>query len=361
MMKNSIALFTGIMISVLALEIFLRLYDPFETRIKGDAIVLPVNRRYTIYNTRIPPLDPIIRHTKNSLGFRGEEPPEDFDARLSLIAVGGSTTEQYYLSDNQTWIYLLGERLIKDFPAVWINNAGLDGHSTFGHAILLEKYVVSLHPDIILFLVGINDIGRADLHHGVDDGFLKNVYRNWLDFTVKKSAFAATVLNIARVARARHAGVAHSRVDPRALPVMDLSPAFISAQLIKEKEYLAGYRNRLVRLLDISRKNGIQPILITQPLLWGAERDPITGVDLGRVKISAERNGALYAELLEAYNEQTRAAGVGAGVPVIDLARALPRDSRYYYDGIHFSKEGAQKVADLLYEPLTVFLKTYAR
>jgi hypothetical protein len=35
-------------------------------------------------------------------------------------------------------------------------------------------------------------------------------------------------------------------------------------------------------------------------------------------------------------------------VPLVDLARLLPKDSRYYFDWVHYSNEGAQKVADLL-------------
>ena len=47
-------------------------------------------------------LDEKIIHTKNSLGFRGDEPPDDFNPALTVVTVGGSTTESIYISDGKT-------------------------------------------------------------------------------------------------------------------------------------------------------------------------------------------------------------------------------------------------------------------
>lgn len=358
--KNIIAACIGICISIFLIEGFLRIYNPLGSRLRGADIVLPAYQKYAIKNTSIPGLDPVIRHTKNSLGFRGEEPPADMANRLSLIAVGGSTTEQFYISDGYTWVDVVGEKLKKQFPRLWINNAGLDGHSTFGHAILLEHVIASLHPNIVLLLVGVNDIGRADLNQGIDNGLFKNVYRGTIDFLAKKSALANAILTVARAMRARDAGVAHSFIDLKAFSILDLSPEFISEKMRAEKEYVSGYGDRLDRLISISQKNNIQPILITQPMLWGEAIDPTTHVDLGRARISAERNGLLYSELLALYNEETRRIGKEKNVFIIDLARRMPHDSRYYYDGIHFSNEGAQKVGDVIAEELAPYLKTHA-
>jgi hypothetical protein len=35
---------------------------------------------------------------------------------------------------------------------VWVNNAGLDGATTYRHPILMEDYVVKLRPQVELFL-----------------------------------------------------------------------------------------------------------------------------------------------------------------------------------------------------------------
>ena len=58
------------------------------------------------------------------------------------------------------------------YPNVWVNNAGLTGHSTIGHITLLKEHVVKIHPKVIVFLIGINDIGTE--HAWIyDDNILK--------------------------------------------------------------------------------------------------------------------------------------------------------------------------------------------
>ena len=41
---------------------------------------------------------------------------------------------------------------------VWVGNAGLDGHSTWGHRILMEEVISKIRPDALILLVGINDL-----------------------------------------------------------------------------------------------------------------------------------------------------------------------------------------------------------
>jgi hypothetical protein len=79
-------------------------------------------------------LEARIVHRKNSLGFRGPELPADYAERLSIIAVGGSTTECFYIPDGKTWPDLPADSLGGNFSGLWLDNAGLDGHSTWGHA-----------------------------------------------------------------------------------------------------------------------------------------------------------------------------------------------------------------------------------
>src|SRR5258708_4462902 len=77
----------------LLLEIGLRIYNPFHLRLKGNRIVLPVNQKITILNKINPKLDTVIVNTRNNLGFRGPELPLDRENTLTIITIGGSTTE----------------------------------------------------------------------------------------------------------------------------------------------------------------------------------------------------------------------------------------------------------------------------
>ncbi|MEJ2672052.1 MAG: hypothetical protein P8168_07605, partial [Deltaproteobacteria bacterium] len=100
----------------------------------------------------------------------------------------------------------------------------------------------------------------------------------------------------------------------------------------------------------------ITPVLVTQPVLYGNKVDPATGVDLAHKFVAKDMNGATAWEVLELYNDVTRRVGRAHGVLVIDLARRMPKDSRYYYDLMHYTNSGAQEVADIIAARLTPYL-----
>src|SRR6266850_3207373 len=87
------ALFSGIILSLLFLEIALRIYNPLIQTVKGEKVVLLTNydeiRQNTrvpgLKNTQIPGVAPESHIHQNSIGFRGVDPPADFKDWLSII------------------------------------------------------------------------------------------------------------------------------------------------------------------------------------------------------------------------------------------------------------------------------------
>ncbi|MGZ5280703.1 MAG: SGNH/GDSL hydrolase family protein [Bacteroidia bacterium] len=342
--------------AVLLLELFLRIYNPFPTRIKGDKIILPVNKKYEFKNKKVNGLEPYIIHTKNSLGFRGEELPADLEKRISIITVGGSTTECLYLSDGKDWPNVVGKKLKSDIPDIWLNNAGLDGHSTFGHTILLQDYLVKLKPDYVLFLIGTNDVEREDLSK-FDSMHIRNysTNRNWKGKLVEHSEIANVLYNISSVYKAKNQELTHfslklSKADTFVLKKEDAQKALNS-----QDKFLEAYKFRLKNIIKICRENKIQPVFITQPYLLGFGIDSLTGADLAKVKIG-ERDGATQWQILQMYNEVTKQVGTENKVPVIDLANKMPKQSVYFYDQAHFTNAGANTVAEIVAGELLPYL-----
>jgi hypothetical protein len=50
----------------------------------------------------------------------------------------------------------------------------------------------------------------------------------------------------------------------------------------------------------------------------------------------------------ELYNDVTRQTARARGIVLVDAARELPKDSRLFYDFMHFTNEGAAKLGDLV-------------
>ena len=343
---NLLLLLGGTTVALLLLEVFLRLYNPLGVRIRGDRIVLPTNFGETMTNTENPKLAPVIVFSKNSLGFRGKEPPRDFDRALTVLAIGGSTTECLYLTDGTSWPERLGEALAPHFDRLWVNNAGLDGHSTFGHLLLMDQIVLRLRPKVVLFLIGLNDVNR-ELPTGreVAAGRAPLLHR-----LARHSAIVANVLDVRRHLEARERSLGYREVDLARTPQKEADRPRAQALLERHRERsLPGYRSRVRELVARARAHGIEPLLLTQPALYGGDRDDVTGVSLRWIEVDARQqiHGGLAWRILEEYNDAVREVGKSEGVLVVDLARELPKSSRLYYDFVHFSDQGAREVAAL--------------
>jgi len=341
-----IALLGGLLAALLLLELFLRFYDPFGFRLKGEDILLPVAKSYKVEHHAFSKLDPIITHTKNRLGFRGPELPEHPDNFLSLITVGGSTTECFYLSDGTTWPDRLAARISGDFDGSWLNNAGLDGHSTYGHLRLLEQHVLKLRPKIIIFMTGLNDIGGTAQSRG----------NSMLSGVAARSRVASVLVNLGRYLDARKKGLVHEQLDLKTLPRTSVDTPEEAKILGRYgPQALEAYRARIEELIKVCRANSIEPVFVTQPALFGSGQDPATGISLEDVRVG-DSNGAVSWKVLELYNDVLRAECANQGVLCLDLARKMPKDSRYYYDFYHFTPSGAEKVAELIYSELKPFM-----
>lgn len=356
--KNLLLALAGIVFAFLAIEFYLRIFDnPFDFRIRGNKIALPIHRQYNIHNTQIAGLDEYIFHKKNSLGFRGAEPPSKFQDYLTIVTIGGSTTESFYLSEGDTWTDQLGAKLETNFDRLWINNAGLDGTSTFGHILLMEDYIVQLKPKVVLFLVGSNDVGREDLNR-YDNIILKPAPKltdSLRDVMLNSSETIVLAYNLLWYLQTRNRQIGHERISFEELPLVDISTRQAAQIKQQHQQYLPFYRARLERLIEIARANNIEPVFITQPAVYGAGTDKTTGIDLTRIKVG-NGNGELNWEILEMYNAAVKEVGTTHQVLVIDLANRLDKNTEFYYDMIHYTKAGSIKIAEILYKQLCPFL-----
>ncbi len=353
--KNAFLLIIGIILAIVLLEVFLSLYNPIGFRQKGDKIILPINFRMQIENKTIEGLDSNIVHTKNSIGFRGSEIPNNFEDWTSIVAVGGSTTECFYVSDGKDWPSLLGYKLNKEFGKIWINNAGLNGHSTFGHQILLDDYLVKIKPNYILFLIGCNDVGRDDLNAYEKNNLIQK--KNWLKNLKNHSEIISLISNIRRNIVARKMGLEHKGVDFKKLEQVDsVSDKRIQQDSSYHSSFAGQFETRLKKLIRTTRKNGSIPILITQPTIVGFGIDEATLINLEKVKLCDEHGGKVYWRRLELYNEVTRKVANEEGVFLVDIAHKMPKSTDLFYDCFHFTNKGGEVLSELLFEEMKPFI-----
>ena len=356
-----LALFGSTVIALLLAEAFLRVYNPLGQRIYGDQIVLPRNIHRTIRNDKNPNLEELVQYSTNSIGFRGPEPPRKFDRSLTVVAIGGSTTECMYLSNGKSWPEVVGRFLTPAFNPLWVNNVGLNGHSSFGHLFLLDQIVGPMRPKVAVFLIGINDVGLS-----VATGYDVATERPPVTIQLaRRSAIVAAVINLRRQGEARENNLRHMQIDLAALPNIRADHNFSASLLGAHREqYVPPYKERVKTIVRLSREYGIEPVLMTQPVLYGVAADPLTLVNLNAIVVSDERRlkagrrvrGKLAWDVLELYNDAVRAVGRERDVLVIDAAVRLPKSSQLFYDFVHFTNDGASELARIVSEDLCSFL-----
>ncbi len=346
----------ALLFSVLAAEVGLRVWNPIVLRTRGDDIVLPTRLEFRFQNVASAKLDRDVVVRRNSLGCRGPEPPADFAAHLTLVAMGGSSTECWALTEGKTWCDLLASALDRSLSGTWLANAGLDGHSTFGHLRLLEQVVARLRPDYLLLLVGLNDLDRTDLNEF--DVRIDPAQAGLGAWLVRHSEFLSTIQALWRSLAAKQLGLEHKwELDPRTAERRADAPEAVAAYLSRQDQgCLPGYERRLRLLVELARGRGIRPILLTQPSLFGDFVDPATGVAFGELRFAGHCARTLGLAL-ERYNDVTRRVAKELGVPCFDLAAELPKDSRLFYDWFHFGNAGAVAVAEVLARHLVPLLR----
>jgi lysophospholipase L1-like esterase len=347
-------------IAVVLFEIVLRFYNPIAARVRGSAIVLPVRHVYRFDNGDVRKLDRVTVHTKNAIGFRGPDPPRDFEERLTLLTIGGSTTESLFLSDGHTWTDAMARALAPQFARLWVNNAGLDGHTTFGHLVLLRTYVLRLQPKVAIFLIGANDVALQSANT-FDAGLQlpQSRLRRVVNAAAAHSEVVSLGLNLVRASRARQRGLGHSEVDLTTAKHLVLTPEVIGETVASARASHPAFAERVQQLAAETRAHGVLPVFVTQPALFGEGRDPATGVELSTVQVNGRGNGRLEWRLLEDVNDVTRRIASEQQVLLIDLARELAKDSRFFYDFLHFTNEGSERVGEIVARALAPHLRQH--
>jgi hypothetical protein len=356
--SNLCATLIGIIFSLIFLEVALRIYNPVIETVKAERVVLRPNydevrqnnRIPTIQNTRIPGVSPVSHIHQNSLGFRGADPPADFADRLSIISVGGSTTRSAAQSDDHTWTALVGDAVADCFDRTWINNAGFEGHTSFAHVDLIRNHINKLHPKVVLLLIGANElfvdgghhreqvVERVDLHGGIIQGLLGTL--------ATQSEIVDLSLTLYRSFRAWAGGLTWASMAEG-----EAMPSGGEARLAVAKDLQTGYAERLRLMIRLLRDGQSIPVLITQPTVGGIGRDPTTGKDLSRLWW-----GLFWSQTFEIYNDTMRSVAQSENVYLIDLARSMSKDTKYYWDPMHYTDAGATRVAQLVTMRLLPYL-----
>jgi len=293
---------------------------------------------------------PIIQYSRDKYGLRGTH---DKPGSIDILTVGGSTTDQRYIRDGETWQDVLQNRFARTGFTVVVANAGVDGQSTYGHIKNFEwwfPYIPDLRPKYILFYVGLNDFyketgdGYDQLVSGENNLTLKQEIKD-------KSA----VLHIIRTLRGAYKAMVVNKIGHRAIDFNKVHWVRDAIQMDYGfmDQRLNEYATRLRLLADMTRNLGAKPIFVSQPSRkYRITPDGLMGENTVSSYDRHEFNGVDYYHMMRKLNGITKAVASAKDALFVDLASHNGWVDADFYDFAHMTPQGAEKVGELLWGAL---------
>lgn len=331
---------SGVVILELIFGTWLRPADSWD---RALVLGITVNRRIIKDATGLYEGGGRVVYTRDIYGLRGHYgDPGD----ISILTLGGSTTDQNDLSDGFTWQDELERALRASGRNVRVANAGMGGMSTYGHVAAYHFWfprIPRLSPAYTILYVGINDffldIKEADYGSTLED--IPVSLGAWIK---GNSAFYRLFVRVRGVWWAWEAGLMGGRVDSRRL-------RYVDAPNLQDHEAIArapvrSFERRMAALLSLVRATGSVPVCVTQPTLYyrRAPGGGVVGVDRGIAAIPAGKiNGVDYFHLRAVQDAAMIASCRAAGSVVIDLAADDWSDDDFT-DLVHMTPRGTKKV-----------------
>lgn len=307
----------------------------------------------------------LISYTRDQYGLRGSFGADP--ATIDVIVIGGSTTNERYVDDHQTWVEQLENLFRDDGNPISIANAAIDGQSSAGHIATLENWlpkIPGLNPRYVLLYLGINDVAIAEVSdRAADEITSPEKQRRFRQYIMNHSALYAAFRTIRGSLQARRTMMLHGSLDRKSarwVPVKRPTEPDDLRQALGPD--LSRYRKRLERIVAIVRSRNAEPIFITQQR---GDYDIVGGqmLRLVAVRDSAipDRASDQDVAILHLFNETTLAVCRTFDLDCVDLASQIDFNDGDFYDAIHTAPSGSRKIAVVVHEALKDRLKPRAK
>lgn len=349
-----------LVISELFLQFFFPIDDPYKDfkKIKYGFIYSEYPKDFQIFTQPeegLPGMDSKVRQfSTNYYTFRGDllsnPKPED---EFRIIAIGGSTTENFYLDDQETWTRILQNSLASKFKnkSIKVYGAAKSGDRMDNHIAMLAQRAIHLQPDIIILLVGVNDLltnstGYDPYHFPAEveltTGRILKLFTTEFQIPRYIHKFVSNLKGVSKDKDLLQRVPLKSDFKEKAAFAKS-APETSDKPVFKDK----AYKEDLKTFIGIAKLNNVQLVLITQSTSWNSKVDPKTK-DWHWLLY---RNGKFYREdvmdqSMEMVNDITKKTGEQEKVPVYDLANNMPKSLEYFYDDVHFNVKGAKKFGE---------------
>ena len=266
-----------------------------------------------------------------------------------IFAIGGSTTEEIYVDDKETWTSLLQVGLTKTYNKFSeVINTGVSGLRAEHHLATMietEKY----HPDVYIFLMGVNDWNKH-----IKDNYSKNsvnAFKSdlpntliWKGISFAKSLVTKQDNEVIEIIEEYGDYYSKQNNSLEKLDVRTFLPETIDStyeMMIKkiatkcnEKKYVCFFLNQPSAYSTQLTEDLRQRLWMTPP---GEEYT----LDIGSL-----------IHISNLYNNELKRIAADNDIYFCDIASQIKATTDHFYDDVHYNEKGSVKVSNAVLECL---------
>lgn len=296
-----------------------------------------------------------VTYTRDKFGLRGQfKNPSD----ITILSIGGSTTDQRYITDGQTWQDVLQQQFEAMGRNIVVANAGVDGQSTFGHIKNFDWWfptIPNLKSKYILFYVGLNDFYK-NVGNG-KEALTEDEKSYWVQLREKSAIYQMlrTYYGVYQAELGHHIG--HRLIDFKN-EIWISRPLQVSYDKLMD-ERLKEYAERLEVLIQRTKEIGSTPIFVTQPShMYRLSKGAIEGIKKSSSYDGVPINGMDFYYMMRKLDDVTCSEARKHCILCLDLSKEMLQEweDNDFYDFAHMTPKGSRKIGQYLFIKLRCLL-----
>ena len=267
---------------------------------------------------------------------------------MSIVFLGGSTTECRYVAEEHRFPYLAGV-LLEQQTRIKINsyNAARGGNNSLHSLDILLNKVFPIKPDIVVMLHNINDLVVLlyessywndkpsksvifDINKEIDANFYKIIRDRYIP------NLAAAMRNLDKSLRSLYKSDKKSSDEFANIRGKHLT--------VDKSAMIDQFEMNLQSFIYLCKARNIIPVLMTMPSRFKEKPDQIILDTFKNVTIEY----AQFRELFDLFNNSILKKAHENNIMVIDLAKEIPQEKEFMSDVVHYTDKGARKIADII-------------
>ena len=344
----------GVLLIVSNSLILLLLVNLIWAPLDGSLKTLQPNfhKKVAVVGDVMPGFEGVNTISTDHLGFRHSNNVNyDNSDSFRVFTIGGSTTEEIYVDDKETWSALLQNHLYDaGLKHAEVINTGVSGIRA-EHHFETQRYVSKMYPDLLIFLVGANNWNRQIktvlspqkiIPRNNDSGWFPKLHSSLLFLAVrnlKKFILTRYLFN------GDEMKVKNDQGDYYRLQNDSLNRSIKVSMKLESVDEL--YKKFMSMIVEDCKKSSYKCMLMTQPSAYQENISPELKKRLWMTPPNEDYT--LYLNSLinisTLYNEWLLEFEKSEGIPVCDLSKEIKPSTKYFYDDVHFNEKGSVKVA----------------